>query len=222
MVQLATDIMTSSITGRPSTVPGLKEKKFSNYGVKAAVFPFNMFQEVDPVLGPEMRSTGEVLGLSAHFGEAFYKAQEATQTKLPLSGTVLISVSDRDKADLIQVAQGFHDCGFKIMATSGTYAAICAAGIPAEKVLKISEGRPNILDEITNGKIDIIINTPLGKKGTSDDSYIRKAAVKNRISYMTTMAAAIASVEGIKEVKKSGSPRVKSLQEFHAEITDKD
>ena len=222
MVQLATDIMTSSITGRPSPVPGLKEKKFSHYGVKAAVFPFNMFQEVDPVLGPEMRSTGEVLGLSAHFGEAFYKAQEATQTKLPLSGTVLISVSDRDKADLIQVAQGFHDCGFKIMATSGTYAAICAAGIPAEKVLKISEGRPNILDEITNGKIDIIINTPLGKKGTSDDSYIRKAAVKNRISYMTTMAAAIASVEGIKEVKKSGSPRVKSLQEFHAEITDKD
>jgi carbamoyl-phosphate synthase large subunit len=222
MVQLATDIMTTHLTGRPSPVPTLKEKKFAHYGVKAAVFPFNMFQEVDPVLGPEMRSTGEVLGLSSHFGEAFYKAQEGTQTKLPLSGTVLISVSDRDKDELLEVAQGFHDCGFKILATSGTHAAITEAGIPAEKVLKFSEGRPNLLDAVTNKQIDIIINTPVGKKSATDDSYIRKAAVKNKISYMTTMAAAIASVRGIKSAKKYGALEVKSLQEFHAEITDKE
>ena len=175
-----------------------------------------------PVLGPEMRSTGEVLGLSANFGEAFYKSQEATQTKLPLSGTVLISVSDRDKPDLVEVAQGFHECGFHIMATSGTYMAITKAGIPAEKVNKISEGRPNILDMIANRKINMIINTPVGKQSTSDDSYIRKAAIKNRISNMTTMAAAKASIEGIKAVKKSGALEVKSLQEFHRTITDKE
>jgi len=222
MVKLATDAMTMSLTGRPSPIPALKEKKFTHYGVKEAVFPFNMFQEVDPVLGPEMRSTGEVLGLSASFGEAFYKSQEATQTKLPLSGTVLISVSDRDKPELIQVARGFHECGFHIMATRGTYNTIVKAGIPAEKVNKINEGRPNILDMIANGKINMIINTPVGKQSTSDDSYIRKAAVKNRISNMTTMAAAIASIEGIKAVKQSGALEVKSLQEFHKTITDKE
>ena len=222
MVKLATDAMTTRLTGRPSPIPSLKEKKFTHYGVKEAVFPFNMFQEVDPVLGPEMRSTGEVLGLSANFGEAFYKSQEATQTKLPLSGTVLISVSDRDKPDLVEVAQGFHECGFHIMATSGTYMAITKAGIPAEKVNKISEGRPNILDMIANRKINMIINTPVGKQSTSDDSYIRKAAIKNRISNMTTMAAAKASIEGIKAVKKSGALEVKSLQEFHRTITDKE
>ena len=175
-----------------------------------------------PVLGPEMRSTGEVLGLSSNFGEAFYKVQEATQTKLPLSGTVLISVSDRDKPELIEVAQGFHDCGFHIMATKGTYQAIVDAGIPAEKVKKIDEGRPNILDIVTNGKIDVIINTPLGKKSASDDSYIRKAAIKNRICHMTTMALAKASIEGIKAVKQRGTLEVKSLQEFHKTITDKE
>lgn len=222
MVQLATDIMTGYLTGRPSPVPELKEKTFKHYGVKEAVFPFNMFQEVDPVLGPEMRSTGEVLGLSSSFGEAFYKAQEATQTtKLPLEGTVLISVNDMDKDEAVEVARGFIECGFKIMATEGTHKLICDAGIPAEKVAKINEGRPNIVDKITNKEIDFIINTPVGKKSTSDDSYIRKAAIKNKVAHMTTMAAAQAAVEGIKAVKQSVGLGVKSLQAFHSEITDK-
>ena len=220
MVRLATDIMTSHLTGRPSPVPGLKEKKIPHYGVKEAVFPFNMFQEVDPVLGPEMRSTGEVLGLASTVGEAFFKAEEATQTKLPLSGTVLISVNDRDKAELAEVARGFLSCGFQIIATEGTYSALTAAGIPAQRVAKINEGRPNVLDRITNGDVTLIVNTPLGKKGATDDSYIRKAAIKGRVPYVTTMAAAKATVEGIKAALDPETRQVKSLQEFHAAITD--
>ena len=222
MVALATDIMTSHLTGRPSPVPALREKKFAHYGVKEAVFPFNMFQEVDPLLGPEMRSTGEVLGLAADFGDAYYKAQEATQTCLPLSGRVLISVSDRNKDELIDIARGYHECGFTVMATEGTYKMIAAAGIPAERVNKINEGRPNILDEITNGRIQLIINTPNDKKGAVDDSYIRKSAIKYRVPYITTMAAANASVLAIQSMKKHKSLPVKSLQSFHAEITDKE
>ena len=189
--------------------------------MKEAVFPFNMFQEVDPVLGPEMRSTGEVLGMASDFGEAFYKAQEATKTILPTSGTVLISVSDRDKPEVVEVAKGFHECGFKIIATGRTYEMIVNAGIPAEKIFKIDEGRPNALDKITNKNVDLIVNTPLDKKGATDDSYIRKAAVKGRVPYMTTMAAAKATIAAIKAVQKEGVIGVKSLQEFHSEITDK-
>lgn len=164
MVKLATEIMTAHLTGRPSPVPALTEKKFAHYGVKEAVFPFNMFQEVDPLLGPEMRSTGEVLGMSADFGEAFYKAQEATQTKLPTEGTVLISVNDRDKDEVEEVARGFSECGFSIVATGRTYEKIVNAGIPATKISKIDEGRPNVLDAITNKEIALIVNTPIGKK----------------------------------------------------------
>ena len=221
MVQVATDIITMPFTGHTSPVPELKEKKFAHYGVKEAVFPFNMFPEVDPILGPEMRSTGEVLGLSADFGDAFYKAEEATKSQIPTEGCVLISVNDRDKAELVEVAKGFDECGFSIMATGRTCDMIVEAGIPAQKVWKINEGRPNILDKITNGKIQLIINTPIGKKGAVDDSYIRKAAVKNKIPYMTTMAAAKATVEGICSSKRDGKLPVKSLQEFHAEITDR-
>ena len=133
MVPLATEIITMPITGRPSPVPALREKKFKHCGVKEAVFPFNMFQEVDPLLGPEMRSTGEVLGMASDFGEAFFKAEEATQTRLPLEGTVLISVSDRDKSELVEVAKGFADCGFSILATGGPCDMIRNAGIPATK-----------------------------------------------------------------------------------------
>ena len=136
MVKLATDIMTAHLTGRKSPVPELREKQFSHYGVKEAVFPFNMFQEVDPVLGPEMRSTGEVLGIAGNFGEAFYKAEEATKTKLPLGGTVLISVSDRDKPELVEVAKGFHECGFEIVATGRTCEMIKQAGMPVRKIAK--------------------------------------------------------------------------------------
>ena len=221
MVPLATEIITSELTGRPSPVPSLKEQAIPNYGVKEAVFPFNMFQEVDPVLGPEMRSTGEVLGLSASYGEAFYKAQEASQSKLPLEGTVLISVNNRDKAEVIEPARMLVEDGFSIVATAGTCELLKENGIPATKVRKLYEGRPNIADMITNGEIQMIINTPVGKDGVSDDSYLRKSAIKAKVPYMTTVAAAKASAEGIRYEKRHGHSAVKSLQEIHAEIHDK-
>ncbi len=222
MVPLATEIITTELTGRPSPVPSLKEQDIPYYGVKESVFPFNMFQEVDPILGPEMRSTGEVLGLSRSYGEAFYKAQEATQSKLPLEGTVLISVNRKDKAEVVEVAKQFADCGFHIVATGTTYELIRAAGIPADKVNKLYEGRPNILDLITNGRIDLIINSPVGKDSVHDDSYLRKAAIKAKIPYMTTIAAAKATASGIQYVKTHGDSDVRSLQELHAEIREKE
>ncbi len=218
MVPIATDIITSELTGRPSPVPALKEQHIPYYGVKEAVFPFNMFPEVDPILGPEMRSTGEVLGLSTYYGEAFYKAQEATQTLLPTSGTVLISVNRKDKDEVIEIAQLFEQAGFKILATSGTYAIITAAGVKAEKVKKLQEGRPNINDLITNGSIDLIINSPSGKESAHDDSYLRKAAIKAKIPYVTTIAGARATAKGILYVQAHGDSDVKSLQELHSEI----
>ena len=221
MVPLATDIITSEITGRPSPILSLKEQEIPNFGVKEAVFPFNMFQEVDPILGPEMRSTGEVLGLSASYGEAFYKAQEATQSKLPVEGTVLISVNKKDKPEVVEIAKGFANLGFNIVATGTTCDLINAAGIEAQKVKKLSEGRPNILDMIANDEIQLIVNSPAGKDAVSDDSYLRKAAIKGKIPYMTTMAAAKATVEGISYVKENGNSEVKSLQELHSEIHDK-
>lgn len=218
MVKIATDIITSSITGRPSPVPEFRDKQIGHYGVKEAVFPFNMFQEVDPLLGPEMRSTGEVLGISPSFGEAYYKAQEATKNKLPLEGTVLLSVCDRDKPELLDIAKSFNELGFHIIATGRSYEMIKEAGIPCDKIFKIYEGRPNIADEIANGEIQMIINTPAGKTSAHDDSYIRKAAIKHRVPYMTTMAAAKASAEGIKAIKNNTHLGVKSLQAHHADI----
>ena len=221
MVPLATDIITSEITGRKSPVPELKEQEIPYYGVKEAVFPFNMFPEVDPLLGPEMRSTGEVLGLSPSYGEAFYKAQEATQSRLPLEGTVLISVNRKDKAEVVEIARSFADDGFSIVATGYTYEMIREAGIPAERVNKLYEGRPNILDMITNGQLDLIVNSPVGKDSVHDDSYLRKAAIKAKIPYMTTIAAARATAKGIRYVKEHGNGEVKSLQQLHSEIWDK-
>ncbi|WP_405318716.1 carbamoyl-phosphate synthase large subunit [Frisingicoccus sp.] len=221
MVPLAIDIITSELTGRPSPVPALKEQDIPYYGVKEAVFPFNMFPEVDPILGPEMRSTGEVLGLSKSWGEAFYKAQEATKTQVPLEGTVLITVCDKDKPEVVEVARDFAEAGFKIMSSKGTGKLIQDAGIEVEIVNKLSEGRPNILDLITNGKIDIIINTPVGQERMVDDSYLRKAAIKKKIAYFTTMAAAKAAASGVKSIKLYGNSEVKSLQELHSEIKDK-
>ena len=221
MVPLATDIITSEITGRPSPVPSLKEQVIPNYGVKEAVFPFNMFQEVDPVLGPEMRSTGEVLGLSRSYGEAFYKAQEACQSKLPLEGTVLISVNDKDKKEVVEVAKAFKENGFNIVATGGTYDLITSEGIEATKVKKLYEGRPNVADMITNGEVQLIVNTPIGKNSVHEDSYLRKAAIKAKVPYITTIAAALATAEGINYVKSHESSQLKSLQELHSEIHDK-
>lgn len=220
MVPLATDIITSEITGRPSPVSRLKQQIIPYYGVKEAVFPFNMFQEVDPILGPEMRSTGEVLGLSPHYGEAFYKAQEATQSRLPLSGTVLISVNRKDRAEVAEIARSFAEDGFDIVATGTTCDLIREAGIEAEKVKKLYEGRPNILDMITNGKIQLIVNSPVGKDSVHDDSYLRKAAIKAKVPYMTTIAAARATAKGIRYVKEHGNGEVKPLQQLHSEITE--
>lgn len=218
MVKIATDIITSKLTGRPSPVPQLHDRVINHYGVKEAVFPFNMFPEVDPILGPEMRSTGEVLGISPSFGEAYYKAQEATQTRLPSSGTVLLSVCDLDKPELVETAKAFNDLGFNILATGKCHKMITEAGIPAEHVFKMHEGRPNIADKIANGEIQLIINTPAGKTSAHDDSYIRKAAIKHRITYITTMAAAKASAEGIKAIKENKHFGVKSLQAHHKDI----
>ena len=218
MVPLATDIITGSLTGRPSPVPGLKEKHIPYYGVKEAVFPFNMFPEVDPVLGPEMRSTGEVLGLAETVGEAYFKAQEGAKSVLPLNGTVLLSISDGDKDGAVDVARAFHEDGFKIIATEGTAKLISEAGIPVERVNKIYEGQPNIEDWIINGKIQLIVNTPAGKTAAHDDSYLRKGAIKHRVTYITTMVAAKAAAEGINQMNKHGNSEVLSLQEWHGLI----
>ena len=217
MVPLAIDIVTAELTGRPSPVADLKEQIIPYFGVKEAVFPFNMFPEVDPVLGPEMRSTGEVLGLSHSAGEAFMKAQEATQTQVPLSGRVLIAVKDQEKEEVLPIAQGLKDAGFHIFATKGTQKFLADAGIMSEFVCKLGEGRPDVNDLIINGKVDLIINTPAG-----DDSYLRKAAIKKKVSYITTIAAAKAAVNGIQAMKSPDCGVVKSLQELHEEISQKE
>jgi len=221
MVPIATDIITSELTGHTSPLADMKEKNIPNYGVKEAVFPFNMFQEVDPILGPEMRSTGEVLGMSESYGEAFYKAQEATQTKLPLEGTALISVNGKDKDEVIPAVKLLESDGFKIIATEGTYKVLTENGINATLVKKIYEGRPNIADMITNGEVDLIFNSPIGKNAAHDDSYLRKAAIKAKVPYMTTVAAAKATAEGIHYIKNNKGADLKSLQEMHAEIKEK-
>ena len=221
MVPLAIEIVTAELTGKESPVPALKEQNIPYYGVKEAEFPFNMFQEVDPVLGPEMRSTGEVLGLSQYWGEAFFKAQEGIQSKLPVSGKVLISVSDKDKPEVVEVAKSFEKNGFEILASKNTCRLLVENGVKAEEVKKLKEGRPNMMDIILNGEVDLIINTPIGSDRANDDSYLRKAAIKKKIPYMTTMAAAKATASGINTIKERGNSEVKSIQELHAEINDK-
>ncbi len=221
MVPLATEIITSEITGKPSPVPALKEQHIPYYGVKEAAFPFNMFQEVDPILGPEMRSTGEVLGLSPSYGEAFVKAQEAVQSPLPMEGTVLLSVNRKDKAEIVEVAKKFEADGFNILATGGTFDLVTEAGIKATKIKKLYEGRPNVLDAIENGEIDLIINSPVGKDSVNDDSYLRKAAVRKKIPYITTIAAAMAAADGIAYMEQGKKNEIKSLQTLHSEIRDK-
>ncbi len=220
MVPIAVDIVTGELTGKPSPVPELKERHIPYYGIKEAVFPFNMFPEVDPILGPEMRSTGEVLGIADSTGLAFYKAQEAAKSVLPQEGTVLISLNKTDKPEVVDIAKAFHEAGFKIMATKGNHDRITEAGIPAQMVKKLHEGRPNIVDYMTNGDIQLVVNSPIGKDSKHDDSYLRKTAVKNRITYITTAAAARSAAEGIGYVKKNGQGEVKSLQEWHELITE--
>ncbi len=213
MARLATQVM----LGKKLKDLNLKHGSFRHFGVKEAVFPFNMYQEVDPILGPEMRSTGEVLGLADSFGLAYYKAQEATGQSLPAEGTVLITVEEKDKDGILEVARAFAKIGFKIKASNGTYKFFADHGIPSERILKMHEGRPNIVDAIKNGEIQLVINTPAGRLSKYDDSYIRKAAIKYKIPYITTVAAAVAAVKGIAAFRQ-GHGRAKSLQSYHAEI----
>ncbi|NLT51372.1 MAG: carbamoyl-phosphate synthase large subunit [Ignavibacteria bacterium] len=215
MAKLATQIM----LGKKLSDLKLKKKNIKHFGVKEAVFPFNMFPAVDPVLGPEMRSTGEVLGLADSFGLAFYKSQEATQTCLPISGTVLMTVADRDKDKIIETAKNFKAMNFRILATGGTHKFLNDNGIESDLIKKVHEGRPNIDDAIKNKEINLVINTPAGKKSEYDDSYIRKSAIKNKIPYITTTSAALASTAGIKD-RLEGEYKVKSLQEYHKSIED--
>ncbi|RJP20069.1 MAG: carbamoyl-phosphate synthase large subunit [Candidatus Abyssobacteria bacterium SURF_5] len=213
MARVATEVM----LGKRISDLGLSQKCISHFGVKEAVFPFNMFPEVDPVLGPEMRSTGEVLGIADSFGLAFYKSQDAANQRLPLNGTVLLSVNDDEKQGAIEVARRFANLGFEIVATRGTCRFLTDRGFTCKSIDKMHEGRPNIVDAITNKEIQLVINTPVGKLGKYDDSYIRKAAVKYKVPYITTMAAAVATAKGI-EAYKNGRGNVKSLQEYHENI----
>ncbi len=214
MARVATQIM----LGKKISELNLKHKKIPHYGVKEAVFPFNMFQEVDPLLGPEMRSTGEVLGLADSYGLAFFKAQEATQQILPSKGTVLITVADPDKTSIAVTANAFSEIGFKILATEGTHKYLATKGIKSERILKVYEGRPNIVDAIKNREIHLIVNTPVGKRSKYDDSYIRKAAIKYKVPYITTTTAAAATAKGI-AARQGREPIVKSLQNYHAGLS---
>jgi carbamoyl-phosphate synthase large subunit len=213
MARLATQMM----MGRKLEEAALTGKKIPHFGVKEAVFPFSMFPEVDPLLGPEMRSTGEVLGLDRTFGLAYFKAQSVAQQTLPVRGAVLLSVANRDKPAALKAAKAFHDLGFRIRATRGTQRFLDENGIPSEPINKQTEGRPNIVDGIMNKEIQLVINTPAGKESKTDDSYLRKAAIKYRIPYITTLAAALAAAQGIADRSRQPT-RVRSLQEYHQDI----
>ncbi len=213
MARIATQVM----LGKTISELGLKHRDIPHYGVKEAVFPFYMFPEVDPVLGPEMRSTGEVLGMAESFGLAFFKAQEAAKPSLPTEGTVLMTVTDAEKPSSLDVARRFKELGFNIVATEGTHSFLAANGVEAKRISKIYEPRPNIVDAITDGEIQLVVNTPIGKLGKYDDSYIRKSAIKHRVPYITTIAAASAAAKGIEAYKK-GRRHAKSLQAYHTDV----
>ncbi len=215
MVKIATQIL----LGQKISDFDFKDSKIEHFGVKEAVFPFNMFPDVDPLLSPEMRSTGEVLGLADSYGLAFFKSQEATMTSLPLEGTVLITIADRDKDKILELAKNFWDMKFNIMSTGGTKDFLEKQGIECEYVRKVHEGRPNIVDAIKNGVINLVINTPSGKQSEYDDSYIRKSAIKYKVPYITTTSAALAATKGIKD-RRNGAYKVKSLQEYHLAIQE--
>jgi len=213
MARIATQLM----LGKRLADLHLETGIIKHFGVKEAVFPFNMFPEVDPLLGPEMRSTGEVLGMADSFGIAFFKAQEAAGQALPEEGTVLITAYDNDKGAILDVAREFESLGFKLKATKGSNRFLTEHGIASELILKMHEGRPNITDGIKNHEIQLVINTPSGRMSKYDDSYIRKTAIKYKVPYITTAAAALATVRGISAIRKDHG-HVKSLQSYHADI----
>ena len=188
---------------------------FPHIAIKEAVFPFNRFTRVKVFLGPEMRSTGEVMGIDSSFGAAYAKSQAAAGNPLPKSGAVLFSVNDNDKnKNTIDIARDFVNLGFKIIATEGTSKFFSENGIENESVFKVSEGRPNIVDYIKNGKIQFIVNTPLGEEARYDEYSIGWAAIEHRVSFATTLSAAWAAVKAIKSLQ-SGELNVKPIQSFH-------
>jgi len=213
MARVATQIMLGK------TLEELKpvNKIIPHFGVKEAVFPFNMFPEVDPVLGPEMRSTGEVLGMADSFGRAYYKSQEATRIELPLEGTVLFTIAGRDKHRALVPARYFKDLGFKIVATKGTHEYFKQKGIETELIHKVGYGRPDIVDAVKNGEIQLVVNTPGERRSKSDSAYIRQTAIKYKVHYITTTSAAHAAAKGIAARRKTGV-KVKSLQSYHSGI----
>jgi carbamoyl-phosphate synthase large subunit len=214
MARIATQLM----LGTKLCELNLRHQIIPHVGVKEVVLPFSMFPEVDPQLGPEMRSTGEVLGMAPTFGLAYFKAQEAALSPLPLTGTVFISVSGREKDAVLEAARQFHQLGFRIKATSGTRQFLKDHGVQSELSYKMHEHqRPNIADDIQNKQIHLVINTPSGKASQFDDAYIRKAAVKYKVPYLTTAAAARAAAVGIAE-SRAGHSGVKSLQSYHQDI----
>ena len=190
------------------------EKDIGYVAIKEAVFPFSKFPGVDPLLGPEMKATGEVMGIDTDFGRAFYKAQLAAYMRLPQKGTILITVADKDKPQIADVARVFDELGFRILSTSGTKDYLEKQGIKAQSIFKLHEKRPYIVDYIKNKEIDLVINTPIGKGAKYDDSYIRKAAIQYGIPYITTVAGARAAASGIKSVIE-GKLTLKSIQSYH-------
>ena len=213
MARIATQLM----LGKKLAELDLQHKTIPHYGVKESVFPFYFYPEVDPVLGPEMRSTGEVLGMADSFGLAFYKAQDAAQGRLPLDGTVLMTIADKDKDASVEVARQFVELGFALKTTLGTQAFLAERGIESERIFKMREKRPHIADAIMDGQIQLVVNTPRGKASKADDSYIRKAAIRYKVPYITTMAAAAATAKGI-AASRNGKAGVRSLQSYHAAI----
>ncbi len=215
MARLATEVL---LGGKLKDMD-IKRRAVPHFGVKEAVFPFNMFPEVDPLLGPEMRSTGEVLGLAADPGLAFFKSQEAANSPLPTKGAVLITVIDEDKPAIVEPARILAGQGFAILATQRTQAFLEQHGIASQGILKLHEGRPHIADAIKSGQIQLVINSPSGKQSQYDDSYIRKTAVRYKVPYITTAAAALAAAKGIAAVMAAPDQyTVKSLQEYHRDI----
>jgi carbamoyl-phosphate synthase large subunit len=213
MARYATQVM----MGRSLGDLGLKTRPIPHFGVKEPVFPFNMFPEVDPVLGPEMRSTGEVLGMAKNSGLAYFRAKEAAKQPLPLEGAVLITVAPGDRPGALEAARRFAALGFTVYATKGTQAYLEEHGVSVVPILKMHEGRPNIADAIKNGELQLVINTPAGRLSVTDDSYIRKAAIKHRVPYIGTTAAAIAAAKGIAATRQ-GRGSVRSLQEYLGDI----
>jgi carbamoyl-phosphate synthase large subunit len=213
LAKLASLIM----TGRRLEEFGLPgELPVRHFFIKEPVFPFVKFPGVDPVLGPEMRSTGEVMGMADSFGLAFAKAQMSSNASLPLGGTAFLSVNDNDKKNAVRIAKRLHEIGFRLIATRGTASVLSEAGIPCDRVFKVNEGRPNVVDLIKSNEIDLIVNTPLGRASYYDERAIRRAAMQYGVVTFTTLTGANAATSAIAALRQTDGFSVISLQEHHA------